>query len=367
MEAMELVRARVSVPLGEDSYEIQVGIGSLTELGRILRENPIGHRYFIVTDDHVKDLLGLDLLQILRSEGLSADLLSFPAGEGSKTMETVVSLARRMVGLGADRKAAVIALGGGVPGDVAAFLASIYMRGIPFIQVPTTLLAQVDSSVGGKTGVDLPEGKNLLGTFAQPRAVHADVGVLATLPEREIRNGLAEVVKYGVIRDPLLFSLLEARAEEILGLDPELCVEIVARSCAIKAQVVSEDEKEGGLRRILNFGHTIGHAIEAAAGYAITHGEAVSLGMVAVSRIAVMKGLFPQEGSDRIRRLLERLRLPVTIGREFEAERLLGFLRHDKKAQAGKVHFVLPVRIGETLITPEVTDAEVVEAIEATR
>lgn len=367
METMELVREIVSVPLGADSYEIYIGIGNLIDLGRVLRKRPIGHRYVIVTDEQVEDLLGRDLLEILRVEGLRADLLSFPAGEGSKNMETVVSLARRMVDLGVDRKSAIIALGGGVPGDVAAFLASIYMRGIPFIQVPTTLLAQVDSSVGGKTGVDLPEGKNLLGTFAQPRAVHADVGVLATLPLREIRNGLAEVVKYGVIRDPGLFSLLEARTKEVLGLDPGLSVEIVARSCAIKASVVAEDEREGNLRRILNFGHTIGHAIEAAAGYAITHGEAVSMGMVAASQIAVSKGLFSSEGFDRIRRLLDGLGLPVTIGRQFETERLLGFLRHDKKAQAGKVFFVLPVRIGESIITSDVTDAEVAEAIEASR
>lgn len=357
----------VEVPLGSQSYEILIGPGLLTDIAKDIEAHVPAHRYILLTDSVVEDYLGYDLLAVLREAGLAVDLISFPAGEASKRMDTVVDLARRMVDLGADRQTVILALGGGVVGDVAGFLASMYMRGIRYTQLPTTLLAQVDSSVGGKTGVDLPEGKNLLGTFYQPKRVYADIGVLVTLPRSELRNGLAEVVKYGMIRSPELFSLLEERAEDVLNLAPEVLADVVAWSCAIKAEVVAADEREGGLRRILNFGHTVGHAVEAAADYQIPHGEAVAMGMVAVTKLSVAKGLLPPKDGVRLLSLLEKLGLSTTIPPYLPTGWLIDLLQHDKKARAGRVHFVLCREIGETVITDEVGVEELARAIEATR
>jgi 3-dehydroquinate synthase len=353
----------VEVPLGERSYKIFIGPGILTELHEYLKQNPVGNRYLIVTDSNVADLVGEDLLQLLSGAGLPAHLIIFEAGEESKNLATIEDITRKMVRAGADRKSAVIALGGGVAGDMAAFAASIFMRGIDFIQLPTTYLAQVDSSVGGKTGVNLPEGKNLVGTFYQPRAVFADIGTLATLPQSEIRNGLAEVVKYGMIRDPELFSFLEEKWWDVLNLEPHATCHIVKRSCEIKADVVARDELEGGLRRILNFGHTIGHAVEAASGYRIPHGEAVAMGMVAVAKIAASKGIFDQADLERLVSLLERLGLPTRIPEGISRDEIADGLIHDKKAIGGKVFFVLPTGIGETEITTDVSRDEIMAAI----
>ncbi|RKX59222.1 MAG: 3-dehydroquinate synthase [Thermodesulfobacteriota bacterium] len=324
-------------------------------------------RYVIITDSNVESHIGMDLVKLLRQAGIRVELLSFAAGENSKNMDTVVDLARRMVHLGADRQTAILALGGGVVGDVAGFLASIYMRGILLVQIPTTLLAQVDSSVGGKTGVDLPEGKNLLGTFYQPERVYADIGVLTTLPQAEIRNGLAEVVKYGMIRSPGLFDFLEQKWRDIVSLEPRATAHIVFSSCSIKADVVSADEREGDLRRILNFGHTVGHAVEAAANYQIPHGEAVSMGMVVVSRISVAKGLMPEGDLDRLLRLLDRLNLPGKIPANLSRKELIDLLRHDKKARSGRPHFVLSRGIGQILVTDDVSREELDAAIEASQ
>ncbi|MBW1966170.1 MAG: 3-dehydroquinate synthase [Deltaproteobacteria bacterium] len=334
----------VTVPLGADTYDILIGQGLLKVLGGDLDSVLPAPRYVIITDSNVESHIGMELVKLLRQAGIRVELLSFAAGENSKNMDTVVDLARRMVHLGADRQTAILALGGGVVGDVAGFLASIYMRGILLVQIPTTLLAQVDSSVGGKTGVDLPEGKNLLGTFYQPERVYADIGVLTTLPQAEIRNGLAEVVKYGMIPAHIVFS-----------------------SCSIKADVVSADEREGDLRRILNFGHTVGHAVEAAANYQIPHGEAVSMGMVVVSRISVAKGLMPEGDLDRLLRLLDRLNLPGKIPANLSRKELIDLLRHDKKARSGRPHFVLSRGIGQILVTDDVSREELDAAIEASQ
>jgi 3-dehydroquinate synthase len=321
----------------------------------------------IITDSNVADYLGLDLVRLLRQSGARVELLSFTAGEESKNMGTILELASKMVDLGADRQTAVLALGGGVVGDMAGFLASIYMRGVPLVQIPTTLLAQVDSSVGGKTGIDLPEGKNLLGTFYQPVRVYADIGVLATLPRREIRNGLAEVVKYGMIQGREFFDFLEQEWMDIVNLEPDVTGRIVFNSCSIKAGVVSADEREGDLRRMLNFGHTVGHAVEAAAHYRIPHGEAVSMGMVVVSRISAAKGLMPRRDLERLCGLLDRLQLPCRIPAELRAEELMDLLRHDKKARSGRPHFILSKGIGQILITDDVSREELAAAIEASR
>lgn len=355
---------KVHVSLRENSYDIHIGPGIMTEIPSFLIKGEEASSYFIVTDSQVEDLLGIDLQNILEENEIHSHLLSFPSGEASKNMDTVTALACEMVNMGADRKSVILALGGGVVGDVAGFLASIYMRGIPFYQIPTTLLAQVDSSVGGKTGVDLPQGKNLLGTFYQPRGVFADTVVLATLPGHEIRNGLSEVVKYGMIRSYELFQILEDKNQEILNLVPEVMSYIVAKSCSIKAEIVSKDEKESGLRRILNFGHTIGHAVEAAAGYSIPHGEAVSIGMIAASRISLKRGLLKEEDFIRLHNLLNILELPTAIPRQYETGKLIEFLRHDKKASHGKVHFILPKGLGDVIITPDVSMKDLTEAID---
>ncbi len=355
---------KVHVALGDRSYDIHIGPGLLLETSKYLKK--LGHFTgpFIVTDTNVEDYVGQDLLNILRQEGFEgAELLAFEAGEQSKNMDTVVSLARSLVGLGADRSSLLVALGGGVTGDICGFLASIYMRGVDFIQLPTTYLAQVDSSVGGKTGVDLPEGKNLLGTFAQPRLVLADIGVLCTLPAQEIRNGIAEIVKYGMIKDGELFERLESQWWDVINLEPFTTAHLVKRSCEIKAEVVSKDEREGGFRRILNFGHTIGHAVEAASNYTIAHGEAVAMGMVAVSKISVSRGLLKEEDLQRLIQLLERFSLPVSIPEEITRQEILKNLKRDKKVKDGRVHFVLTKAIGETIIVDDVTDQEICMAI----
>jgi 3-dehydroquinate synthase len=363
-EDIQHVWRTATVPLGANTYDILIGPGLLTELGEDLKSNVPALRYIIITDSNVEDYLGADLIGLLQQAGIRVELLSFAAGERSKNMDTIADLACRMIDMGADRQTAILALGGGVVGDVAGFLASIYMRGVPLVQIPTTLLAQVDSSVGGKTGVDLPEGKNLLGTFYQPKRVYADIGVLTTLPQAEIRNGLAEVVKYGMIRNPELFDFLEEKWQDVINLEPHATAHIVFNSCSIKADVVSADEREGDLRRILNFGHTVGHAVEAAAHYQIPHGEAVSMGMVVVSRISVAKGLMPAGDLERLCRLLDRLNLPKEIPANLSGKELIDFLQHDKKAKSGRPHFVLSRGIGQILITDDVSKEEVAAAIE---
>lgn len=357
----------VSVPLEDKSYDILIGPGILSELGPMLEEFQPGGNFVMVTDSNVEDYLGMDLLNLMEASGAGVSMLSFAAGEESKSMETVVDLARRMVQAGADRSTIILALGGGVVGDMAGFLASIYMRGIPFIQIPTTLLAQVDSSVGGKTGVDLPDGKNLLGTFTQPLRVYADIGVLCTLPAQELRNGLAEVIKYGMIWSPELFSMLEKKWWDVINLEPHTTAEIVKQSCEIKAHVVARDEKEGGLRRILNFGHTIGHAVEASSDYRIPHGEAVAMGMMAVTRISHNRDMVSGEEVERLNALLEKFRLPRTIPDFVSEDSIIRLIHHDKKVKNGRVHFVLGSGIGKTVIADDVNSEEVARAVAACR
>ncbi|MEW6219656.1 MAG: 3-dehydroquinate synthase [Thermodesulfobacteriota bacterium] len=347
----------IQVGLGRRSYPIVIQAGMLAAVGRDLAGRAIAKRYLVVADDQVARLHGASLLASLASGGLTADLLTFPAGEASKSLATVGQLASQLAQRGTDRRDGLIALGGGVTGDITGFLAAVYMRGIPFVQVPTTLLAQVDSSVGGKTGVDIPEGKNLVGAFYQPRAVYIDTRVLATLPAAELLNGLAEVVKYGVIRDAALFASLEEQQAAILARDLPVLERVIARCCQIKAEVVAADETEADLRRILNFGHTIGHAVEASSGYALAHGLAVAMGMAAAADIAVAKGMLASAERDRLERLLAGFGLPVRLPAGLDRQAVQGFLRTDKKAVAGRPFFVLPRAIGEVEITGAVDEA----------
>ena len=309
-------------------------------------------------------------LAALRGAGLAVEPVIVPAGEAAKTLEQAGRLYDAMLKMGLDRASVVVALGGGVVTDLGGFVAATYMRGIPWVGIATTLLAQVDASVGGKTAVDHPECKNLIGAFHQPAAVFADVAMLTTLPEEEFRTGLAEVVKHAVIRDARLFALLEAQADRILARDPAVLEPIVARNVRIKADVVMADERESGLRRILNYGHTIGHAVEslamqssaAAGGLAMTHGRAVALGMIAEAHIAERRGLVGRAVAERQRRLLECFGLPVRAA-GLDPARCLEVMRHDKKAEAGRMVFVLPESIGAVRIANDVTDDEVREAL----
>ncbi len=354
--------AEVEVGLGSRSYPIYIEQQCLERIGRDLARRKIGNRYAIITDMNVGRLYGDRLLEILIASGLKARIFPFPAGEQSKTLTTIGALASRLAQAGYDRHDALIALGGGVTGDITGFLAAIYMRGIPFVQVPTSLLAQVDSSVGGKTGVDLPEGKNLVGTFYQPKVVYIDIDLLRTLPREELLGGLAEVIKYGVIRDRAFFDFLEEYRRKIITLDPGVIEKMVATCCEIKADIVAADEREGGLRRILNFGHTIGHAVEAASDFEIIHGLAIAIGMVAAGNLSVMKQLFPGQDNERLFSLVSSYGMPVSVPPELDRQTIKRYLKTDKKAVGGKVCYVLPEEIGSTCITDEVSE-DMVDAV----
>ncbi|MBI4791161.1 MAG: 3-dehydroquinate synthase [Deltaproteobacteria bacterium] len=355
----------IEVGLGNRSYPIMAAAGLLAGIGQDLRQRAIAKRYVVVADDRVAGLYGNQLMDSLAGAGLSCELLTFAHGEASKNMTTIAGLASSLARLGVDRKDCLIALGGGVTGDITGFVAAIYMRGIPFVQVPTTLLAQVDSSVGGKTGVDIPEGKNLVGVFYQPRAVYIDSRVLSSLPLAELLNGLAEVIKYGVIYDREFFDFLAANREQILALQLPVVEEVIVRCCWIKAAVVAADEKEADLRRILNYGHTLGHAVEAASQFAIAHGMAVAMGMVAANKLAMAKSLLAPQEAERISRLVADFGLPVAIPAELDRQLMKSFLKTDKKTVAGRPFFVLPTCVGKVIITDDVAEELIDQALEA--
>ena len=344
------------VGLGERSYPILIREGLLGEIGDDLQNRAVAKRYGVIADDHVASLFGDTVLDSLSAHDIDAELITFPRGEASKNLAIVAGLASSLAQRGFDRQDGLLALGGGVTGDITGFLAATYMRGIPFVQVPTTLLAQVDSSVGGKTGVDIPEGKNLVGAFYQPRCVYIDSRVLNVLPESELLNGLAEVIKYGVIYDRTLFEFLESRRRDILALELPVLEDVIATCCRIKADVVEKDEREADLRRILNFGHTLGHAIEAASGYSLAHGSAVAIGMVAAAELAVLQGILAADKKARIEKLISDFGLPVEIPAELDRQEIINYLKTDKKTIGGRVFFVLPTAIGKVVITDAVEE-----------
>ena len=350
---------KLQVGLGDRSYPIIIGTGVLGQIGLHLQQNGVGKRYAIISDDQVAAVYGAQVVRSLEEAGLRCELITFPRGEASKHLGTIGTLASALADRGFDRKDALVALGGGVTGDITGFLAAIYMRGIPFVQVPTSLLAQVDSSVGGKTGVDIPQGKNLVGSFYQPKAVFIDTDVLKTLPREEFLGGMAEVIKYGAAIDAEFFHWLGENREAILALDPTCIIPMVRRCCEMKAKVVELDEREGGLRRILNFGHTIGHAVEAASGYTLIHGFAVAIGMQAVAQLAVRCGIAPPETAAELEKLLCAYELPVAIPGEYDAVSLRAYLQTDKKTVGGRVFFVLPETLGQVRITDQVAEADV--------
>lgn len=351
---------RFEVTTPQRDYQAIVERGLLRRAGKYLPEKR--GKIFIVTTSDVWELHGTAL-----SEGLATpfEVLFFPGGEERKRLSEVELLAEEMVRRGGDRSSLVVAFGGGVVNDLGGFLAAIFMRGVPVIQIPTTLLAQVDAGVGGKTGVNLVSGKNLIGAFHQPLVVLTDPEVLSTLPEREYRAGIYEVIKCGVIRSPELFEVMEKRRDAVLARDPETVEYVIAESVRIKAEVVSADERESGLRRILNFGHTLGHALEAETEYArFLHGEAVAYGMCAAAHLARLTSRLPASDCERIV-ATTRSYGPIPSLEGIRAENLVARLIHDKKAVQGKVHFVLPERIGEVTVVSGLPEQVVLEAARA--
>lgn len=359
---MERIRVSLERPRN-DSYEILIGEGASEHLSRVTEISSGADQCFIITDSNVRPYYGDLLKHRLKAMAVPVHLIEIAAGEQSKSINTVLEVSRQLVRLNATRKSLIIALGGGVVGDVAGFIASIYMRSVPYVQVPTTLLAQVDSSVGGKTGVDIPEGKNLLGAFYQPRAVYIDLAFLKTLSDRDFANGMAEVIKYAVIDDVDLFEILEKEADAVKDRRLSVMQTLIGRSCRIKAGIVEKDEKEGGLRRILNFGHTLGHAMEAASGYSLSHGEAVAIGMAGAARISERLDHLDTGSVTRVIDLIEGYDLPTTIPGSLNASNVISFLSADKKVAGGKLHFVLLRKIGDPFVTPEVPAGVIEETI----
>ncbi|MGZ3649416.1 MAG: 3-dehydroquinate synthase [Syntrophales bacterium] len=346
------------------SYEICIGYDVLDRIGLLIAKNMPALHYIIITDTKVSTIYGGMLLDRLKGMALQVDMLEFPAGEDAKGIGTTMAIVERLIKLGADRKSALLALRGGVVGDVTGFVASTFMRSVPYIQIPTTLMAQVDSSIGGKTAIDLPHGKNLLGTFYQPRAVFIDVKFLDTLPEEEMRSGLAEAIKYGVIDNLEAFNFLERNIEAIKEKDRDALEEMIENACRIKKGIVEIDEKEMGLRRVLNFGHTIGHAIEAESNFTISHGAAVSLGMVAAASISERMHDFPHRDRERIELLLESAGLSCRIPQTITTEGIITRLRADKKKEGDRIHFVLLKKMGMPFINGGVPESVLRETVE---
>lgn len=346
------------------SYEICIGNSICDRMALLISKNHKAGRHIIVTDSNVGRLHGEKLLDGLKGVGLNVDLISFPAGEASKNINTVLDIVAKLLESGADRNSMLIAFGGGVVGDIVGFIASVFMRSIPYIQVPTTLLAQVDSSIGGKTAIDLPHGKNLLGTFYQPQAVFADLSYLATLPVLEFNNGIAEIIKYGIIDDEKIFRLLEENMEQIQKQDPALLLKLVEACCRIKKSIVEIDEKEQGLRRILNYGHTLGHALEAQSGFTISHGEGVALGMIAAARISENSGYLESGSRERIENLIKNSGLPCRIPESLSTEGIISRLKMDKKKEGDVIHFVLLKKIGMPFVNGGIDDKVIIPVIE---
>jgi 3-dehydroquinate synthase len=360
----------IQVCLGKNSYDIAIASGSINQLGSYLQPLNLGKKILLVSNQEIFDHYGKIVISSLQEAGFDVYTHEIPEGEVHKTLDSIARLYDTALENRLERSSTMVALGGGVVGDMTGFAAATWLRGINFVQVPTSLLAMVDASIGGKTGVNHPNGKNLIGAFYQPRLVLIDPQVLKTLPVREFRAGMAEVIKYGVIWDADLFTKLEReeRLDDFACLSEELLQIILTRSCQAKADVVGEDEKEGGLRAILNYGHTIGHAIESLTGYSvINHGEAVAMGMVAAGRIATKLEMWTQEEEKRQNNLIQKAGLPIHIPTNLDSEAAIDLLQTDKKVKAGKVRFILPTQIGKVTISDRVSSDIVKEAIEETK
>jgi 3-dehydroquinate synthase len=357
----------ISVGLGERAYDVLVGEGLLDAAGRLIAPFQKRGRTAVVSDETVWALHGPRLTAALSETGIEALPIVVPPGEQTKSFEGLAEVTDRLLALELDRGDLVTAFGGGVVGDLAGFAAAVYKRGIDFVQIPTTLLAQVDSSVGGKTAIDTPRGKNLVGAFHQPRLVLADLGVLATLPEREMRAGYAEVIKYGLLGDRAFFEWLEANGADVLAREPAALAHAVARSIEMKAEIVAEDEREQGRRALLNLGHTFAHALEAETGYGETlkHGEAVGVGMALAFRFSVAQGLVNGQDAGRAGQAIAAAGLPTALaevpGYPFDARKLVAHMAQDKKAEAGRLTFILARGLGEAFTARDVDAAAVTD------
>lgn len=379
----------VELNLPHHRYEVRIGSGLLQKLGRQVREVAPHGRAAVIVDEGIAESHGRVAARAMQAADYDTRVAVMPRGEASKNLGTVRSLYEVLLDAKLERRSPIVAVGGGITGDTAGFVAATYLRGVPFVQTPTTLLAMVDASVGGKVGVNVPQGKNLIGAFWQPALVVIDVDTLGTLPDRELRCGLAECVKHGVIRDPALFDWIETNLDRIRKLDTDAIIELVERNVRIKANVVMADEKESGERAHLNLGHTFAHAIEAAAGYgkvedkpvlgiklgareprkglSYEHGEAVALGMVAAARLAEGRGLCEPGVAARVTRLLDAVGLPTRAPDLPPSDILMSIMRLDKKVADGKVRLVLPTRLGAATVVNDVPDEEVAAAWDALR
>ena len=352
---------QIRVELPGTPYDVIIGNGILSSCGERITSLGIGERCAVISDSNVAPLYSEQVCESLRASGITAHPVNIDAGEASKSTACAEKICRHMIADGHDRHSFVVALGGGVIGDLAGFVAAIFYRGIPFVQIPTTIVAQVDSSVGGKTGVNTPEGKNLIGCFHQPQLVIADTSTLQSLPDREFNEGFAEVIKHAAIRDAdMLDDIMEIDGREQL-------TPLIARNVAIKARIVEEDEKEtSGIRAYLNYGHTIGHAIETAGGYGrLLHGEAISLGLLAANSLSCTKAGLPSNQAERIREALEKFRLPTTLDKSLDTGTLLKLIKSDKKFHNGRIRFVVVPELGRAELRNDITESDITLAIQS--
>jgi len=353
---------KMRIALGKNSYSIYLGSKILPRIGEVLAAYPVNKQVLLVTNPTVNNLYGEIVAKSLANAGFSVRIVEISEGEEEKNLMNAQKLYATAIEHNINRKSTIMALGGGVIGDLTGFVAATFMRGVNFVQVPTSLLAQVDSSVGGKVAVNLPQGKNLVGCFYQPKFVFTDIATLHTLPENELKAGLAEVIKYGVIWSEEFFSYLEQNRHYIKSLQPEIIKYIVNKSCLIKGQVVEKDEKEENLRAILNYGHTVGHAVESLTNYrTYKHGEGVALGMLAAANLSNKMGFFKAKDVTRIKILLEEVGLPVILP-ALDKEKMLICMAHDKKVISNKLRFVLPTAIGKVFITEQI-DTELLRQV----
>lgn len=353
---------KVIVNLRDRSYPIYVGADILPEIGELCRPFRLSGRGVLITNAVVGPLYSQRVLSSFEAAGIALALLQVPDGEEFKNLQMASHLYEQLLPLGLDRRSPVVALGGGVIGDLAGFVAATFMRGLPLIHAPTSLLAQVDSSVGGKVGVNLPQAKNMVGAFYQPLLVLSDVRLLQTLPSQELRAGLAEVVKYGIIADKGFFEWVETHLPAILEVKEDAVIHIVKTSCRIKAAVVERDERDEGVRAVLNFGHTVGHALEAATGYRkLTHGEAVAIGMVTAARISYQMGLCGEELPQRLQRVVERIGLPTAL--PLPPENIIEVMGYDKKLKESLMYFVLTKDFGDVTVAPILDPLAVLQSL----
>ncbi len=345
---------KVKVRLGGNSYQIHIGSGIFPRLGYWLKQNWATDKLVIITHPLVKKLYGDALQENFTREGFRVIILLVPEGEEQKSLETAGRLYSELSDFHAERTTPILALGGGVIGDLAGFVAATYLRGVPLVQIPTTLLGQVDSSIGGKVAVDHGQLKNEIGTFYQPRLVISDIATLSTLPAEELSDGLAEIIKYGVIGDKGLFTYLEENLDKIRSLDSGVLEEVVFRSAKIKAEIVEKDERDLGLRNILNYGHTVGHAIEAVSDFTVRHGQAIAIGMIIAGRISGKLGMFSNDEQIRLKRLIQGAGLPTELP-DLNVDSIVQAMEHDKKILHGRIRLILPKSIGKVFVTDEVS------------